>query len=989
MRGWVLFLCLAEAPLWGQSQASSGTIEGRVSDPSGAVIAGAAIEVISQQNGLRRRVESNSEGFYQAPLLASGRYRVECRATGFRAATFTDVEVTVGRRAAVDMVLQVGEVTQQVEVSAESAAVETTQSAAGAVIDSESIRELPLNGRRYTDFILLTPGVTPDGNFGNVSFHGVSGNSNGFQVDGADVANGFYSTTSAGQRAGTRAPFLVSAEAVQEFRVSSGNFSSEFGRVGGGLINTVTKSGTNDFHASGFYYLRDSATSANDYINKANGQDRLKDRRQQFGATAGGRLRRDRAFWFSSYEQQKRNQPYTVILPAAVITSADRANPAAAPAVRFLESLVGPAPRAFSQWTALGKLDWQLSNVHSLTLTHNFQKFDSPNGTFTGATNAVAVSANSSEFVTSHTASLQWRAILSSRLFHEFRYQYGLDDRTTTPNGPGPGVSIRGFRFNRASGLPRGLDESRHQLNDNLTLSRGAHALKLGGEYNRLNDRNLFPGAAFGSYTFETVTDLAAGRYSSYTQNFEVVPGAFAQAVGVPTYSWFLDDGWRVHSSLTVQLGLRYDFQSLTQPGVSNPAYAATARIPVDKNNLAPRFGFAWSPGLLGQGKTVVRGGYGIYYQQSLLQDVLEATTGNGVMQAQFTLNGPANRAPDPLSGCLAYPASVAGIQVFRNPLEHFRTNPVPPGCDVSRVQALPGSGTPTLAVYERNFRLAYIQQMSLEVERELARRTTLAVGWRATRGVALQRQRNINIPAAPALSPVRVTFPDGATVTVPDFSVPAAARPERGFSFIDEFQAAGSSVYNGLLVRLNRRMSRGVAASVSYTWSHAIDAGLSSHNPYNFQIDRASSTNDQRQRLVLTAVWQPRRVLAGWRISTINTFAGGQHRTAFMAGVAGINGGRPPGLGRNTIELPGTVSTDLRLGRSFRLAEGHAVELLAEGFNLFHRANYYDVNTTQYDIRGRSPDFTLAPNPTFLTPRTSSQLYAARQFQVALRYRF
>ena len=187
--------------------------------------------------------------------------------------------------------------------------------------------------------------------------------------------------------------------------------------------------------------------------------------------------------------------------------------------------------------------------------------------------------------------------------------------------------------------------------------------------------------------------------------------------------------------------------------------------------------------------------------------------------------------------------------------------------------------------------------------------------------------------------------------------------------------------------------MSRGVAAFVSYTWSHAIDVGLTSYNPWDFRIDRASTANDQRQRLVLSGVFEPDAwtrsrahwLLARWRFSTITTVASGQHGSAFLGGASGVNGGRPPGLGRNTVELPGTVSNDLRASRRFRLSEDHSLELLAEGFNVFNRANYFDVNRTLYDLRGGN----LVPNPTFLGPRTSSQLYPARQFQIALRYRY
>ncbi len=313
----VLLVCCMGASAWmaeparAQSGLASGRIEGTVLDSSGAVVGSATVTARSDATGLSATQASDSNGYFLFPYLSPGTYRVTIERAGFKTTQLDNVVVSVGTTVSLRPQLAVGSVDIKVEVSAETPLMDTTRSSISSVIGQASIENLPLNGRDFTDFVLLTPGATTDGELGMVSFNGISGNFNNYTVDGGNNNNAFFS-----QQIGRGTiPFQFSEDVVQEFQVNTTGYEAEFGQAGGGLVNTVTKSGGNDVHGDAYYYALDSALNANDSINNEIGIPKPPNRRQQFGGTLSGPIRKDKLFYLANYEGQVRNEPVTITMP--------------------------------------------------------------------------------------------------------------------------------------------------------------------------------------------------------------------------------------------------------------------------------------------------------------------------------------------------------------------------------------------------------------------------------------------------------------------------------------------------------------------------------------------------------------------------------------------------------------------------------------------------------------------------------------------------
>src|SRR5713226_1786497 len=303
-----LSLMLSPTALQSQSASATGRLEGIVTDSTGAAVPGADITVRNQNTGISTTLQSAAEGDFTFLYLDPGTYEVSIQKAGFNKLVLKDITVTVGTRAIIHSQLAVGRIETIVSVSATTPLVDTAESSLGTVVDQQSIESLPLNGRNFTDFALLTPGATTDGDFGMISFNGVAGNFNNYTVDGGNNNNAFF----AQQIGRTSIPFQFSEDVIQEFQVTSTGYEAEFGQAGGGLVNSVTKSGGNMVHGDGYYYIQDSAFSANDFINNSQGIAKPHDRRQQFGGTVGGPIVHDRLFYLANYEGQVRNEPLTV-----------------------------------------------------------------------------------------------------------------------------------------------------------------------------------------------------------------------------------------------------------------------------------------------------------------------------------------------------------------------------------------------------------------------------------------------------------------------------------------------------------------------------------------------------------------------------------------------------------------------------------------------------------------------------------------------------
>jgi hypothetical protein len=297
-------------PLLAQSQAAEGAIEGTVTDESGAVLPGATVTVRNPATGLTRETPTDASGLFRAPLLPVGNYDVSVSLQGFATVKRTGLTLNIGETLAVDVTLKVASAQEEITVTAEAPLLEATRSQQSSVVNARAVANLPVNGRNFIDFVLTTPGVTRDPRGGDISFAGQRGTLNSLVIDGADNNNTFFGQT-LGRTGSGRAPYQFSQDAVQEFQVNRNAYSAEYGRAGGAVINVVTKSGTNDFHGSAFEFFRDMSLNANSYNNKIRTPiaPRSPFRIHQFGASLGGPLQRDRAFFFLSYDGQRQTMP--------------------------------------------------------------------------------------------------------------------------------------------------------------------------------------------------------------------------------------------------------------------------------------------------------------------------------------------------------------------------------------------------------------------------------------------------------------------------------------------------------------------------------------------------------------------------------------------------------------------------------------------------------------------------------------------------------
>ncbi|PYR77812.1 MAG: hypothetical protein DMF86_07895, partial [Acidobacteria bacterium] len=358
-----------------RAQSATGSIEGMVVDPTGAVLPGVSVTIVNQGTGLSREVVTDPAGLFRAPLLPVGDYSVRSTLSGFKPFEQKDVKLTVGQTLTLRIELTVSSIAEAVTVSGQSPVIETSRSQVSSTVGETAVANLPVNGRNFIDFALLTPGVTRDVRTGDISFAGQRGTLNSLVVDGADTNNTFFGQT-LGRTGSGRAPYQFSQDAVQEFQVNSNAYSAEFGRAGGAVINVVTKSGGNEPHGSVFEFYRDKALNANDAINVLNHRAKSPYHYNQFGGSLGGPLQKDRHFFFFDYDGQRNTQPNDVILSFPADTPSDAATLAAK---AQLQALAQSWTRTQNQNVFLIKTDSQLTGNERLSVRYNHQNFNGAN----------------------------------------------------------------------------------------------------------------------------------------------------------------------------------------------------------------------------------------------------------------------------------------------------------------------------------------------------------------------------------------------------------------------------------------------------------------------------------------------------------------------------------------------------------------------------------------------------------------------------------
>src|SRR5215469_12934346 len=663
-----LVVQLTAALCYGQASSTAGAISGSVVDQTGAVIHDAEVKARNTDTGLERSVKTDEGGNFSMPLMPVGLYEVTVTAQGFGQLKQSGITVRVGDTVALKLELKPSGTSEVVSVTGEAPIADPNKTEVATTIGEQAIHELPVNGRRWSQFVTLTPGVSMDGSFGLISFRGISGLLNNNTIDGTDNNQAFFSE----ERGRTRLNYVISQESIKEFQVNTQNYSAEFGRSAGGVTNAVTKSGTNQIHGSGFYYIRDTALNARNPLNFIvtgfnNGTPILAainpdDRRQQFGGTIGGPVIKDKLFWFFSYDQQKRNfpingQPSSPNFFSDCVTPPTGLNPgppaACAAALGFLVPQTGVTPRSGNQWIFFPKVDWQVSQNNLFTASYNYLKWDSPNGIQTQPVVAFAQSGNGGDDVRVDALNVRLVSTLSATMLNEARFQYARDFEFEPTNNPElVGATIEGFQVGPPTFLPRPAfpNEKKLQYVDNFSIIHASHTFKFGADIIRTGDVSDNLRFAFGNYTYGTRNNLSgvtnfgidlttpgARNYTSYTQAF----GPSRIVFSTWDLAGYVQDEWKVRRNITLNYGLRYEYIKMPEVQFPNAAIQQTLELPEDTTEFGPRVGIAWD--INGNGKSVLRGGYGIYYGRipnSSIQSALLSTGAPGSVLS-FTFSNP------------------------------------------------------------------------------------------------------------------------------------------------------------------------------------------------------------------------------------------------------------------------------------------------------------------------------------------------------------
>jgi hypothetical protein len=1034
----VMIGCLRVSTL-AQSQLGSGSLSGVVTDSTGGVVPDADVTVLNAGTGEVRKTTTGPSGQFTVPVLPIGEHTVHVGKAGFVTSELKGVTVTVGSATTLRVVLAVGSVESVVDVEAKAPMVDATRTAEVSLVDRTEISNLPLNGRRADQFALLAPGISRDGTFGQLSYRGFSGVFNNFTIEGNDDNEAYNATA----RGNTRVASNVSIDAVQEFQVGQSNFLPEFGRAAGGSINTVIRSGSNERHADGFYYFRNQALNARDPLASSK-PDEL---RQQFGGSVSGPLRKDNAFYFLNYDQQRRSFPLVVEDTNGALTNGAPVLPANATAqqqaqysadleafnagVKFLrQQFPGGAPgntlpRHPNQELGLVKVDWLLNTKHTLTASNNVLHSRTDNGVFTSAVTGSV--SNSTDAVDTDTLNTRLTTAVTSHQVNELRVQWSRDKQHQIDNHPGPSVSVSSFSFGRNSGADRlAPDERRIQLVDNYSDIVGSHALKFGFDFNRAEDVLDITGGFQGSYSYTNALafgrDLLnpAGFYTSFRQSFGLAGITFATR----DLAGFAQDQWKPRGDLTFNYGIRYDYESLPHPVFPNPAIPETRRLNADRTNFGPRVGLAYD--LASNGKTILRAGYGIFYGRTpngTLDNALRQTgltdPTQGTQQVTFLPTDP---------GAPRYPGVLSTI---------------PTGASTS---------PPFVTRLDTNFRRPRVQEANVGVERQVEDHLSVSASYVYSYGNRLPITYDQNLPQPNFTRTYQL--PDGSTFQVPftaGVTRTASGTPQNvnlsrlnpNFGSISVLRSLGEQWYHGLLVEARRQFADGFQAHLSYTLAKAENlsgvasfaggaesafGGGSVEDQFNPRSSRGRAPTDQRHRLVVDGVWNlpfggnghslRDRLLRGFRLSGILVAESGRPYSASISGsspgfitpdgtqYAGFGSGiygqgglsLLPTIPRNSSTGEASWRVDVRLSRDLHFANDLVVELLAEGFNIFNPHIWTQYNNTIYSA-ATAPATNPVSTPVSLTPTTNFGTPSAdngfpdgtnaRRFQLAARFRF
>src|SRR6266540_3584684 len=934
------------------AQSNSGSITGVVQDQNGAGIASATVTVTNVGTNLTRSVQTDADGRYEVPSLPTGVYKVMANASGFQGATIDSANLAVGEKLRVDVKMTVGEVSALVTVAAQTV-TDTETSNVGDTITAQRVADVPINGRDFTGLLATIPGSVQSTNQFQASINGIPSTFGGSSVlvDGIDAGRvDLNGTSNVLGRIESRVN-RVSMDSVQEIQVVEQTYSAQYGQAIGAVINPITKSGTNQFHGSGFEYYRNEALDANDFFNNVSGFPRSKFRLNQFGGNVSGPIAKDKLFFFTNYEgvRQSRGQtfnnlvftqafrnglaaalrPLVAVLPLP--NTANFLNVDADPLLEYGEYRVQKNSK-LREDTGSIKLDYHSSDRSQFSLRYNINDSD------TVTPYGVATDQTADGTLRVQLFKLSHNYTLSSQTVNDFAF--GINRNVTNPSAGSSTLPIFNFLFADASIAgpgPAQFNQYRkgmvYQFLDTLSYIAGDHSLKMGTDI-RLNRRDAL------SVTQFTLLFFGANDFRNGAALIGQSSGNPLLSYANENYSFFVQDDWKAHPRLSLNLGLRYEISSVSREKngrLQNFDLNTRTFTPlgqkiynVDKNNFGPRVGFAFD--VFGNQKTVLRAGYGIFYNQEL-------------------------------------PASFGSPQVntFPSVQVFFPSYPINPAEYNST--SLDGR---TVLLINRNLPTTYAQQWSLNVQQNV--------------GVGVLQVGYIGNHVLDILTNGVIT-PRNINPTLEDFT-----RPIAGIGSILDIGTYPQSTYNALQITFRRNLSKGLRLNANYTWSHELDNVIGFFKDYqnylDLNADRSSGDQDIRHNFTFDAGYDvpsfrdlfgdglPRWIADGWQLNSLTQIRSGFPVNVTVTG--GIFGGalrpnlvsgvstrpsnyslpfnqfnidafsRPAAgtfgnLGRNALRGPGFAQVDFSIFKNTKLAESRALQLRMEIFNLFNHPNFAD----------------------------------------------
>ncbi len=951
---------------------STATLEGTITDPSGAVIPNVKVVVRNQGTRIERITQTGNDGNYVVPALEPGFYRVEAQATGFQTLVITDIRVNVGAIAVQNLQLKVGAVAQEVTVTGAPLMTETATVAIGEVVTQRTVQEIPLNGRHVIDLAALLPGtvVPPTAGFLVVPIRGQG--SLAIDTAGAreDTTNFMLNGINLNDMVQNQITYQPSIDTVSEFNATNSTFSAEYARNSGAIVNIATRSGANTWHGEAFEYLRNEDLDAKDFF-IAPTTPNPPFKRNQFGGNIGGPVRRDKTFFFFTYEATRQVQ--ASVFNTVVPTNAQRATATNSTVLNLLKFIPPPndasgkffqgttaSPVRIDQWT--GDVQHAISDRDHIHGYYAFQKDLRGEPVLQG--NNLPGWGDTRQ---AHRQLLTFNEnhIFGPQVVNEFRMGFnrvhitftplaqlnpadvGISDGITTAIGI-PQISVTGvgqLNIGGPAGFPQGRGDTVYVGSDSVSVVRGKHALKFGGEVRNFRNNNF--GESVGSMTFTSIANFLAGNVNTFSVNST---GSFS-SIRVTSGGLFVQDHYKVRSNLGLELGLRWDMNGTPSEVYNrfmafNPATGSLVRVGTSglskvyktaNKDFSPRLGIVWDP--FKDGKTSVRAAYALMYDQP----VTNAVTG---------------LASNPPFGVPLTVVATAG-------------NPVTIGNPISSAVGSPSASPSNI---DSNFTNDYVQDWNFNVQRDIGHSTRLEIAYVGSKGTHLRMSYNQN----------QFQIANGVQV----LSGGKPVRPFSAFGNIATIHSPGNSSYNALWLSATKRMTRNLQFLASYSWSHSIDynslssQGVTAQDSTNLFNERGSSDFDARHHFNVSYIYNfpfhKNRWVEGWEVAGSTTFQSGNPVNLFVSSAAatGLGTRRPnqiaayvlprkdralwfnptvfclPGsagcgtsvfgnFGRNVIIGPGFNNFDFSLIKDTRLTERLTWEFRSEFFNIFNHPNF------------------------------------------------